>query len=242
MDLTSTSFIVRDPIVGTGGGYGSSASFQLISAGNTTLSGVASSASFSTHYGFLYYPNPNPPSITFDIDTYNTSTTTTTTVAPYSVSLGTLSPAAVTGTTEGGGGTPNGIWFSLDANGAGGAIVTVVSSGGALKSTSVPGDTIPSATAAMSAGTANYGICANRNATTTGVLNKVSPFASTCGTTPSSNSVGAVTTSAQTIYNTGGAAVTGGRGEIMVDAAISNTTPAHTDYGDTLTFIATSTF
>ena len=108
--------------------------------------------------------------------------------------------------------------------------------------TSAPTATIPSATAAMVAGTANYGICANRNATTAGVLTKVAPFASTCGTTPASNSVGGVTTSAQAIYNTSGAPVAAGRGEIMVDAAISGATTAHPDYGDTLTFIATGTF
>lgn len=183
------------------------------------------------------------PSITFDLDTYNTSTTSTEVAAPYSVALGTLSTASVTGTTEGGSTTPNGIWFDLDTNATGGAVVTVTSTNAALKSTSTPGDTIPSASAAMAAGTANYGICANRNAVTgSGTLTKVAPFASTCGTTPSSNTVGAVTTSAQTIYNTSSAPISGGRGEIMVDAAISTATVAHADYTDTLTLLATSTF
>jgi hypothetical protein len=156
-------------------------------------------------------------SISFDLDTYATSTLNTETATPYSVALGTLSTGSVTGSNES---SVNGIWFDLNTNAGGGAIVSVTSSKGALKSTSVPGDTIPSATAAMAAGTANYGICANRNAATTGTLTKVAPFASTCGTTPSSNSVGAVTTSAQTIYNTASAPISAGRGEIMVDAAI----------------------
>lgn len=55
-DLTSTNFIIRDPVVGTGGGYGTSASFSLISAGNMLLSGIGTSASFIGHNGFLYYP------------------------------------------------------------------------------------------------------------------------------------------------------------------------------------------
>jgi len=55
-DLTGTNFIVRDPIMGTGGEYGTSTNFKLYSAGNTELSGVGSSASFIGHYGFLYYP------------------------------------------------------------------------------------------------------------------------------------------------------------------------------------------
>ncbi|HEV7424464.1 MAG TPA: hypothetical protein VGO21_04720, partial [Candidatus Paceibacterota bacterium] len=154
--------------------------------------------------------------MTFDLDTYATSTLNTETATPYTVALGTLSTGSVTGSNES---SINGIWFDLGTNAGGGAIVSVQSSNGALKSTAVPGDTIPSATAAMAAGTANYGVCADRNAATTGTLTKVAPFASTCGTTPSSNSVGAVTTSAQTIYNTAGAPINAGRGEIMVDAA-----------------------
>ncbi len=55
-DLTSTNFIVRDPIVGTGGAYGTSTNFKLYSSGNTLLSGVGSSATYIGHYGFLYYP------------------------------------------------------------------------------------------------------------------------------------------------------------------------------------------
>ncbi len=181
------------------------------------------------------------PAITFNIDTYNTAVTSTNTSAPYSVALGNLSTAAVTGTNETGSG-PNGIWFDLATNASGGAIVTVLSANAALKSTAVPTDTIPSATATMVAGTANYGICANRNAATTGTLTKASPFNGTCTTTPAGNAVGIVTTTAQTIYTSTGAPIAGGRGEIMVDAAISGVTPAHTDYTDTLTFIATATF
>ncbi|MCX6755693.1 MAG: hypothetical protein NT068_04140 [Candidatus Nomurabacteria bacterium] len=182
--------------------------------------------------------------LTFDLDTYNTSTTSTETGGPYSVALGTLTTSAVTGTTEGGASTPNGIWFDLSTNAGGGAVVSVLSLNGAngLVSTSTVGDKIVSATGAMVAGTANYGICANRNAATTGTLAKVAPFDSTCGTTPSSNTVGGLTTSAQPIYNTAGAPISAGRGEIMVDAAISGVTPAHTDYTDTLTLIATATF
>ncbi len=59
-DLTSTNFIIRDPVVGTGGGYGTSTNFKLYSTGNTLLSGVGSSATYIGHYGFLYYPFVNP--------------------------------------------------------------------------------------------------------------------------------------------------------------------------------------
>ena len=55
-DLTSTHFIIKDPVIGTGGGYSSSGSFQLNSEGDTLLTGVGSSATYIGHYGFLYYP------------------------------------------------------------------------------------------------------------------------------------------------------------------------------------------
>lgn len=55
-DLTSTNFIVRDPVIGTGGGFGTSASFQLFSEGDTIFTGVNDSLNFIGHYGFLYFP------------------------------------------------------------------------------------------------------------------------------------------------------------------------------------------
>jgi hypothetical protein len=56
--MTSASFIILNPMIGTGGAdYSTSASFKMLGAGNTLFSGVNSSAtSFIGHYGFLYYP------------------------------------------------------------------------------------------------------------------------------------------------------------------------------------------
>src|SRR4051812_34810135 len=55
-DLSSTNFKIRDPILGTGGGYSSSGTFKLNSGGNTLLSGIGSSATYIGRYGFFYYP------------------------------------------------------------------------------------------------------------------------------------------------------------------------------------------
>lgn len=55
-DLSSPSFIVKDPIVGTGGGYFSSGSFQMFGSGDGLLTGYNSSTSFIGEYGFLYFP------------------------------------------------------------------------------------------------------------------------------------------------------------------------------------------
>lgn len=55
-DLSSTNFIIRDPIVGTGGEYGTSSGFKLFGAGDTLLTGSGVSATYISHYGFLYFP------------------------------------------------------------------------------------------------------------------------------------------------------------------------------------------
>lgn len=55
-DSTSSSFILRDPVIGAGGGFGTSTSFQLISANNILGSNFATTTSFSGKSGFLYYP------------------------------------------------------------------------------------------------------------------------------------------------------------------------------------------
>lgn len=55
-DLTSTNFIIRDPVIGTGGGYETSSNFKSFSSLNTLLSGYNSSTSFIGKYGFLYFP------------------------------------------------------------------------------------------------------------------------------------------------------------------------------------------
>jgi hypothetical protein len=177
--------------------------------------------------------------LTFDLDTYATSTTNTKTSAPYSVSLGNLSTTQASNSDES---YINAIWFDLSANTPGGTIVSVSSANGALKSISKPTDSIPSATGTMAPSVANYGLCDKRNDVVSGTFNKVSPFNGATCTTGHVNTVGAVTTGTQTIYNSGGAPITSARAEIMVNAENSVTTPAHTDYSDTLDFIATSTF
>ncbi len=55
-DITSSHFIIRDPVVGTMGGYQSSSSFKLYSSGNSIFSGLGSSLNFISDYGFLYFP------------------------------------------------------------------------------------------------------------------------------------------------------------------------------------------
>lgn len=235
-DLTSTNFIIKDPIIGTAGGYGTSSSFKLISSGNTILSGVGSSASYQTHYGFLYYQD-EVPTITFDIDTASDFSNGESS-APYAVQLGTLSSASVKSSD-----TSSIRMITLEADSSDGVVVTVHNANGAdgLVSASVPSDKIPSITSTMSTGTANYGLCVATSGLT-GFSRSTGYSSDTCALSSGTNGVQALSTTATSIVHSGGSPLTGGHAEIVVNGAANTATPAHSDYGDTLTFIATGTF
>lgn len=178
-------------------------------------------------------------SITFDIDT---ATTDTESAAAYSVALGTITATdtRVSGTTD----SVNYIWLDLGTNASGGATVTVKNANGAngLVSTSTPADNINSADGAMADGTENYGLCVVAVSQTTGTLSKASPYNSgSCAGNTETNDVQGLTTTGENIV-TSTAPLGAGRAQIAVNGAISTSTPAHTDYTDTLTFVATATF
>jgi hypothetical protein len=149
----------------------------------------------------------------------------------------------------------NHICTRLSTNASSGATVTVKSLHAALMSSAVNGDVIPSLTAnggdnAMHAGTANYGLCADGVRSTDGATRSapassdpvaLAPFVTSCTDGVAAGSVGNVTTSAQTIWHVAHA-TSNAYQNLEVKAAISGTTAAHSDYGDTLTFVATGTF
>ncbi len=188
------------------------------------------------------------PSITFNVGTQAPPSSGCTAAFAGnggSVAFGSLSTASISSSDVN---TVNHICTRVSTNAGSGAVVTVKSLNASLKSTSVAGDTIPSATAAMAAGTSNYGLCAS--ATVSGLTATVpvgatptrsAPFNSTCAADTAAGSVGALTTSAQTVWSVSGA-VSNGFFLLVLKAAISATQPAHNDYTDTLTFVATGTF
>jgi len=188
------------------------------------------------------------PSMTFDLDT--SIATGGDSAAAYSVALGTLDSAS---TASSGDGTIRMIGIDLASNATGGTVVTVRSGNATgLCSVSTGTDCIAHTGTDLVAGTAGYGICVNRVATTSGTLAATAfdddaltatggyDVSATCTATLDGLS-DALTTSAQSIIAST-AAVDGGRAEVFVKAAISSLTPAHDDYQDTLTFIATGTF
>lgn len=182
--------------------------------------------------------------LTFDLDVTTSDTCAATeTGASYEVNLGTITTAdtRVSGATD----TVNSVCIDLSTNATGGAIITVDSANGSsgLVSTSVPGDTIPSASATMADGTENYGICVVNETATTGTFDDNAPFDNaSCAANTETNVVGGLTTSPQTILDSDTNPIAGGRAQVLVNAAIASTTEAHADYGDTLTFVATGTF
>jgi hypothetical protein len=324
-DLTSTNFIIRDPIVGTGGSYGTSTNFKLFSSGNPSFSGTGSSTNFIGRYGFLYFPFINVGTLTavqdgidadlswpastaglgYNVSGYNTGVANVSggpytytnvgnvtsytytslepgeycfvvqtldafnnvigtsnedcvtitpvlvfdidtgvsdgeTNAPYSVALGTLSTVDVksSGTTD----NINMIILEGLTNAPDGVSVTVKNANGAngLVSSSISGDNINSADGIMSSGTENYGLCVITS--TLSGFSKASPYnTGTCATNSNTNDIQGLTATGENIISASGV-LSSGHAEISVNAGISNTTPAHTDYADTLTFIATSTF
>ena len=208
---------------------------------DTTLASISSSDNAHVGDGSAYTrkicATIVQPTITFDLDT---STSSSTENGPgYEVALGALSSGSVAVSS----GSVNMIIAEGDTNAAGGMVVTVYSAGGAdgLRSASVPADKIPSATGTMSAGTARYGLCVATSGLT-GFSRATGYSSDTCALSSGTNSVRALSTTPTDILNSGGGALSGGHAEIVVNATISTTTPAHNDYEDTLTFIATGTF
>lgn len=177
--------------------------------------------------------------LTFDIDTAEDFSSGED-AAPYSVELGTLSTGSVTHSDSS---SIKMIVLEGATNASTGMNVTVSNANGAsgLVSTSTPADTIASATDTMAAGTTNYGLCV-ATANLTGFSRASGTYdAAACSLASGVNPVRGLTTTPANIV-TSGAVLSAGHAEVVVNAAISGSVPAHSDYADTLTFIGTATF
>jgi hypothetical protein len=176
--------------------------------------------------------------LSFDLDTAEDFTNAED-AAPYSVALGTLSTGSVSVSNTS---SVKMIVAEGATNASGGMNVTVANANGTdgLKSTSTPADKITSGTATMAAGTTNYGLCVATSGLT-GFTRATGYVSDTCALSSSTNGVRALSATPTDIL-TSAAPVGTGHAEIVVNAAIDGTVPAHTDYADTLTFVATATF
>jgi hypothetical protein len=178
------------------------------------------------------------PTLTFDLDV---SVIDADSDDPYAVDLGTLSTSGPSGSN---GGTIPSIWIDLSTNATGGATVTVSSLYQALRSVSNPSDEISSATATLAGGTEGYGICVASAAGTQAPGDSFTAqgnYAGTC--TAGSYDVGALPADSGPLnLLIADGPISGGRSQVRVGASMSTATPAHPDYTDTLTFLATGTF
>lgn len=244
-----TSGSVLEIQIGTNATFGSSGVEQITNgpAGTTTLvlSGtmgtpdITGTASMSINDDDQVTVTATVnQTITFDLDTSVADGETST---PYSVALGTITTTdtRVSGSTD----SINMIIAEGDTNASGGMVVTVRNANGAngLVSTSVPADNINSADGDMIDGTENYGLCVI-TAGLTGFSIDTAYTSTDCATNSETNDVEALTTAGENILNSAGAPLSNGHAEISVNAAIAGATVAHSDYTDTLTFIATGTF
>lgn len=180
------------------------------------------------------------PSITFDL---NANADNSPDAAPYTVPLGSLFPGTVKASENAS--IPS-IWVNLETNAASGALVTVLSENASLKSVSAPSDAIPNAAGAMSGAVANYGLCVNTvtpPSAATGTFSASAPYDSgTCAPGGTTNDVKALSAITPTDLLSASGPVTSAVGEVIVNANAGVSTPAHSDYQDLLTFIATGTF
>jgi hypothetical protein len=197
------------------------------------------------------------PALTFQVGVQvPTDSCTTAFASGGTVDLGELLLSHINSSdvTDVQGHTPGHICTTLSSNALYGTIVTVSSTNSALKSGA---HTIPSVTALMSPGTANYGLCTISSGGPglggvgygdAGVSSPNHPvpaglFAHACAEDLAGGTVQGLTTAPQEVWHVGGATL-GDWFEIEVKAAISPTTPSSgsTPYTDTLTFVATGTF
>jgi len=202
--------------------------------------------------GDVYIVDDDQVSVSSDIDpslSFNVGTSTSC-GGSFSgnggtLNLGALDSASITTSDTGG---VYHICTRVSTNATSGAAVTVKALYGALTSTSTPADTIPSSTATLSAGTEGFGICVGSDVSHTGKdattptgadPTAQSPFDSAC--TTAAHNVGALTTSAQPLWTISGP-TQNAFARIFVKAAIAPGTPAHSDYTETVTFIATATY
>jgi len=184
--------------------------------------------------------------LTFDLDTAGSNDDTCDTdetAAPYSISLGTITNTD--SRVSGNGDAINMICVDLDTNASAGAVVTVANANGAsgLVSTSTPADDIDNAEGSIADNTENYDLCIVTATASTGTLDDEGDYdGDSCAADTETNDVGDLTTTGDIIFDTNGAPIASGRGTIAVNASITIAQPAHNDYTDALTFIATGTF
>ncbi len=165
------------------------------------------------------------PTISFDIDV---SATDSETSPPYAINFGNLAGGNVSD-------SPLKVWVDFDSNGASGGRVYVTGAQSGLHSPQ-SSFTISAVTGDLTSLSTGFG--AQGSSATQG---SGGPFNISSLYNVSGNNVGITDTSIRDIFSSS-APITAGRGSFLLKAKPSVTTPASTDYSETLTLIASPSY
>jgi hypothetical protein len=196
------------------------------------------------------------PTLTFDVGAASACNGTFTS-NDWSVDLGRLN----TGRNVASSGDASGaqlICTKLSTNATSGAVVTVKNANGAsgLVSISKPADTIPSVSGSVTSGTPRYGLCYSTVSGERGQDDGLTPAATapstlagsfspagtcTASVTSGAEAIAALSQTAAEIWRVPGV-TSNAFSALRIKAAISATQPAHNDYSDALTFVATAIY
>jgi hypothetical protein len=169
-----------------------------------------------------------PLRISFDIDIGGSSDPGET-AAPYTIAFSDLSIGTVNTATNRG-------WIDFETNAEAGGYIYVYDQYAGLRSNTL-NYTIPSVSSDLVSVSEGYGLQgASKTQTSGGPLSYVSPYDGT------SNTVGIVNSTIREIFNTSSLPIVAARGSFSIKAKVANTTPGSSDYTDTLTLIAASSF
>ncbi len=166
--------------------------------------------------------------VVFDLDVGGTSDPGET-GAPYTIAMGNLTQGTVVTAT-------NRVWLDFATNGESGGFVYLYDQYGGLRSTTTS-YTITSSSTNLTSASEGFGLQgASKTQTSGGPLEYVSPY------DVASENVGIVDTTIRKVFSTTNSPIVGGRGSLSIKAKASSTTPASTDYADTLLMIASAGF
>ncbi len=166
------------------------------------------------------------PTLTFDIDVAPSDTETS---SPYSMDIGSLTPATVTT-------APDKIWIDLSTNATAGGLIYIYGSNNGLLSTTA-GSTITAVSADLSSSPQGYGARSNSTAQSAG-----GPFQALSPYDGANDIVGTIDNNKRLLFDSSGSPISSGRASLLIKAKSTSTTPAAPDYSDTLTIIASGSF
>lgn len=166
--------------------------------------------------------------VTLDFD-LDVSSTDTETAAPYTVSVGDLAAGVVTTAT-------NKVWIDFETNADYGGYVYILDQFTGLRSANT-NYTITSASVNLASVSEGFGIRSD-----TAMQGSGGPITAVAPYNGAAENVGLVDTTIRELYSSAGASVTAGRSSFLIKAKAKSTTPAASDFSDTLTIVASGSF